>query len=115
MFGKPKFQKILPVSLFKTPNLKTNGFFGATSKNEKQLLKNIVNDTNPVFFKWALDKILCWPDQSVIHPLFHIHGEKDRILPLFFISYDVKIKNGGHLMILNKAEELNKILKMNLR
>ncbi len=45
--------------------------------------------------------------------IIHIQGDNDKILPLKNIrSVDFKIENGGHLMILNKAQEINAILKI---
>lgn len=49
-----------------------------------------------------------------IKNIFHIHGTNDRILPLKFSNCNAKIQNGGHLMVLNKADELNEILQQQL-
>jgi hypothetical protein len=46
-----------------------------------------------------------------VNNIVHIHGTKDFILPFRFIKANVSIKKGGHLMTLNKAEELNKIIR----
>ena len=42
--------------------------------------------------------------------ILYIHGTADRILPIRYIKYDIKIENGGHFMTINKAEQLNIIL-----
>ncbi|MGA9650547.1 hypothetical protein [Pedobacter sp.] len=38
----------------------------------------------------------------------------DRILPLKFVKCNLTIKNGGHLMTLNKSDELNNILRQQI-
>jgi len=92
----------------------TNWFFGTTSTFDKQLLKQILIDTNPMFLKWAIDKVARWTNQIQIKNIFHIHGTSDRILPLKFVKCNLTIKNGGHLMTLNKSDELNNILRQQI-
>jgi pimeloyl-ACP methyl ester carboxylesterase len=109
--GQLGLHKLLPSGLLKSSNFITNWFFGIQTTFDKQLLKQILKDTDPIFLKWAIDKVVTWSSQSKTKNIFHIHGTSDRILPLFFVNPNVKIKNGGHLMTLNKADELNKIIQ----
>jgi pimeloyl-ACP methyl ester carboxylesterase len=105
--GKIGLHKLLPTRLLKSSNFITNWFFGTTSKFDKQLLKQILIDTDPTFLKWAIDKVAKWTNKTQIQNLIHIHGSNDKILPLTFLNCNVKIHNGGHLMTINMAEELN--------
>ena len=82
-------------------------FAGSLGLHQQTLI-----ETEPAFLKWAIDKVAHWANETLIPGIFHIHGARDRILPLRFVDCDQTIKNGGHLMVLNKSEELNKILKM---
>ncbi|WP_221394890.1 hypothetical protein [Dyadobacter sp. NIV53] len=104
----------MPVKLLKSPNFIANWFFGTSSTSDKQLLKQILFDTDPTFLKWAIDKVAQWKNQLQAKGIFHIHGTSDRILPLTFVNCDVTIKGGGHFMTLNKSDELNKILRQQL-
>ena len=97
----------ISLSLLKSSNFITNWFFGISSTFDKQLLKQILIDTDPTFLKWAIDKIVRWSNQKQTKNLFHIHGTNDKILPLNFVKCNSAVKNGGHLMTLNKTEELN--------
>jgi len=112
--GQLRIHKLLPTRLLKNSNLITNWFFGTSSKFDKELLKQILIDTEPTFLKWAIDKVVRWTNQTQTKNLFHIHGTSDRILPFRFINCNSAIKNGGHLMTLNKAEELNQILRQQI-
>jgi pimeloyl-ACP methyl ester carboxylesterase len=109
--GSLGLHKLLPSNLLKQPNFISNWFFGTESKKDKTLLANILRDTDSIFLKWAIDKIVSW--QNVITPpnLTHIHGTSDRILPYKFVSSDVTILNGGHFMTTNKAEELSREIR----
>lgn len=108
--GQLGLHKLLPTKLLKNSNFITNWFFGTSSTFDKQLLKQILIDTDPIFLKWAIDKVARWTNQTQTENIFHIHGTSDRILPLNFVKSNLTIKKGGHLMTLNKADEINNIL-----
>lgn len=112
--GQLGLHKLLPTKLLKSSNFITNWFFGTNSTFDKQLLKQILIDTDPTFLKWAIDKVTHWTNKTQTKNLFHIHGTSDRILPFKFVYSNSTIKNGGHLMTLNKAYELNNILRQHL-
>ncbi|TKG87351.1 alpha/beta hydrolase [Puteibacter caeruleilacunae] len=112
--GQLGVHKLLPTRLLKSSNIITNWFFGANSIYDKQLLKQILIDTDPTFLKWAIDKIARWTNQITIKNIIHIHGASDRIIPLCFVTCNSTINKGGHLMTLNKANEINQILKEKL-
>lgn len=109
-FGKLGLAKILPISLLKSSNFISNWLFGTTGKADKKLLKQILIDTDPIFLKWALNVIPNWKNETAPKNAFHIHGNKDKILPISFVKPNFVIENGGHLMTLNKAEVMNKII-----
>ncbi len=113
--GKLRLHKLIPHRLLKHSNFITNWIFGTESKFDKQLLKQIINDIDHSFLKWAIDKVVRWKNQTEIPNLFHIHGTSDRILPFCFVSANSIVKKGGHLMTLNKANELNNIIHLKLR
>ncbi len=112
--GQLGLHKLLPTRYLKSSNIITNWFFGTSSTFDKKLLKQILIETDPTFLKWAIDKVARWKNQTQIKNIFHIHGTSDRILPLSFIKCNSTIKNGGHLMTLNKSEELNQILRQQI-
>lgn len=112
--GQLGLHKHLPTRLLKSSNFITNWFFGTGSTFDRQLLKQILHDTDPTFLKWAIDKVVNWTNQTQTKSLFHIHGTNDRILPLSFVKCDVVVENGGHLMTLNKPDELNVIIRQQL-
>jgi pimeloyl-ACP methyl ester carboxylesterase len=104
----------IPSGFFKSTNFITNWLFGTITPFDQQLLKQILSDTNPVFFKWALGQIVHWKNQTLPKNLVHIHGTGDRILPIQFSGSDIVVKKGGHFMTLNRSEEINRILRLQL-
>lgn len=113
--GQLRIHKLFPTKFLKKYNFLSSYFFGATSSSDKQILKAILNDTDPTFLIWAVDKVVCWKNTTPIKNTTHIHGTADKILPFRFISCDYKITNGGHFMTLNKPNELTKAIKQALQ
>jgi len=109
--GYLKLHKLMPAALLKHANFITYWSFGAVSPAEKRLLKQILSDTDPTFLKWAIDKIVSWSNTTKLNNLIHIHGTDDRILPYKFVTCDLTIKNGGHLMTINRHEEITLMLR----
>lgn len=112
--GHIGLHKLFPTKILKNSNFITNWFFGTTSLYDKQLLKQILIDTDPTFLKWAIDKVALWKNQTQTKNIYQVHGTNDRILPFKFINCNSTIKNGGHLMTLDKADELNIILRQQI-
>lgn len=113
--GQVRLHKFLPAKLLKSTNLLTYWLFGANSEAEKKLLKQILADTDSNFLKWAINSIAGWKNQTSIKNVFHIHGTNDKIIPVIFVKCDAKVQDGGHLMTLNKADEINRLLRQELK
>lgn len=110
-----KIYKLFPASVLKFLNKFTAGYyFGTETKEEDLLLQKIIKDSDPVFLKWAIDRLMKWQN-TILLSVFHIHGTHDRIFPARDIKDYLPIRNGGHFMILNKAEELSSIINNYLK
>lgn len=113
--GKLNLHKLLPTSILKRSNFFTNWLFGTSSTDDKQLLKQILLDTDQTFLKWAIGQIVSWKNQTLIKNTVHVHGSNDRILPIKYVNCDVIIDKGGHLMTHNKSFEMNTVLNKLMR
>lgn len=114
IIGKLGILNFLPTRLLKSTNFITHYFFGTISKEDKSTLKEIIKDTDPLFLKWALHKILNWTNTEKPINAIHIHGTNDKIIPHLKTNCDIEIHQGGHLMTLNKFEDLNRIINAEL-
>jgi pimeloyl-ACP methyl ester carboxylesterase len=110
LLQKCKLFKLIPASAFKKANRVTHWLFGTKTKDEKELLEQIIKDTPPHFAKWAMGNILTWKNEIRPANLLHIHGTADRIFPIKKTKADIRIEGGGHFMVYNKADEISKIL-----
>lgn len=84
--------------------------FSLGNPAERRLLRQILNDTDPRFLKWAMHKVVTWHNQEVPEHLVQIHGGCDRVFPGRLVNPDVLIEDGGHLMVMNRAERLSSVL-----
>ena len=110
-FGRTGLQRVLPAGLAKKPNRIKDWAFGITSPQTKKLLAEILHDTDPQFLRWAVGQLLRWQNKTVLPNLVHIHGNADRLLPIRFVEANYEIADGGHLMPLDKAEEISALLQ----
>lgn len=85
--------------------------FGLESKDECQLLKAILFDTDANFIKWAIHRVVIWNNQTIPERLHHIHGKSDRIFPIRFVEPDFAIEGGGHFMVLNRAFQISQLIE----
>ena len=97
--GAINANKIIPTAFVQ--KLKTINYFlfGVSSTKEKELLNNIIQNTNPEFLNWAIDKIVNWKNEIIPENTIHIHGNADRILPFRFVKSDYTINKTGHFII----------------
>jgi pimeloyl-ACP methyl ester carboxylesterase len=109
--GKIGLVHLLPSKLLKKANILSYWFFGMKTREEKQLLKAILNDTDSCFLKWAMRAICLWNNEKIPENFTHIHGSADRILPFKKIKGASKIEKGGHLMVYTHAKDISIVMK----
>ncbi len=102
--------KWVPNFVYKSADARLFWFMGAKGDKQKQAVRNIIKDTNIYFTKWAIEAILNWNNTIVPQNITHIHGTADRLLPYYLAKNTIAIKDGGHLMIMDKADEISKLL-----
>ncbi len=75
--GRMRIDSLIPASILKKSNFLTYWFFGAETAADKLILKEILLDTDAIFLKWAISKIIRWKNDDSIKNLIHIHGTAD--------------------------------------
>ncbi len=104
--GKMRLHKIIRAKFLVKANKITNKMFSVRTKEDKKIISSMMGASDVVFLDWAIDKIVHLKNEIVHKNITHIHGTADRILPIRFVKANVLIKGGTHLMILNKAAEV---------
>jgi pimeloyl-ACP methyl ester carboxylesterase len=86
--------------------------FGHCSAAQQKLLVEMFREMDPAFMHWAVSAILRWnPSPLPYIPLFHIHGRRDRLIPARRVTPDAWIPEGGHLINLTHAKEVNGLIR----
>lgn len=101
--------RLIPASWYQKANFMVYWLFGVKKKNEKELLKAIMEDADNDFVDWATNSIVTWDNAEPVSNVVTIHGTADRIFP--FKKADYRVEHGGHLMIVSKADEVSRILR----
>jgi len=84
--------------------------FGEFVKKRIELYKKYLSVRDELYLTWAIDHVLNWQQSSSQKNIIHIHGMNDHIFPIKNIKNCIPIENGTHIMILNKAKTISKIL-----
>ena len=93
---------------FITKLLNTTDYFG-----REHLHKQISKSTDDHIL-WAQKAVLQWDNKLIPDNYIHIHGTKDEIFPLGNIRATHYIQGGNHYMIMDKSEEVAKIINGNI-
>jgi len=86
-------------------------YFTSESKDDKTIIRQMARDMDPEFVQWAIRAVVNWQTNEEELPVYHIHGTKDLILPFAVNKIQYKIPGAGHLMIFDRAHEINLVLK----
>jgi pimeloyl-ACP methyl ester carboxylesterase len=111
-FGKTRIIQLIPAFLFNPPRFIANYIFGA--KNKK-LLKEILDDTDVKFAKWAVHELTTWKNETQSNNVIKINGTADKLIPPKGNTKMELIDKGAHFMIVDKADEISKIVNDKLK
>jgi pimeloyl-ACP methyl ester carboxylesterase len=85
--------------------------FGVFSPEQRKLFNEMFADSDAKFAKWSASSIMGWnPTDAPAVPVFHIHGDRDRLIPCRKVSPDRVIHEAGHLINITHADEVNQFI-----
>jgi pimeloyl-ACP methyl ester carboxylesterase len=86
------------------------------NQDQQRLCWEMANDTPPRFIRWALRAVASWPGVDLPGaPVYHIHGDRDRIMPIHRVKADHVVRGGGHMINMTHADEVNGYLTEKIR
>jgi pimeloyl-ACP methyl ester carboxylesterase len=101
--------KLVPPPMLKLFPRAGQWYFGVKNGEEYRVFKEILRDMEPVYTRWAIDRLLHW-DSAGVGRCLQILGTEDRVFPPGPAPADFLIRGGGHFMVLSHAEDISKIL-----
>ena len=106
-----KAYKLVPTQLFSDVEKLAKYAFGETAVNRVDLYKKYMSVSDKKYLDWAIENIINWKQSQSIDNVIHIHGSHDKVFPIENIKGSViKVKNGTHVMIINKYKWFNENL-----
>lgn len=109
--GKSRLNKVIPIKSYSFLHSFQNWRLGVVTEEDRKLANAYRQKFNQQYLDWSIHQILNWKNDSHPNYLIHIHGDHDLMFPIKRLQADYVIKGGTHFMVLNRAEEVNKILK----
>ena len=111
LFRAVPVYKLLPEAMLNKLGFLIKPMFGHMKDSDAWLFNDMLSKNSPKFMKWAMRVVVKWENMTVPANVFHIHGDKDRIFPVKKIEDASIVKGGSHIMIFDKAKQVNKWLK----
>jgi pimeloyl-ACP methyl ester carboxylesterase len=103
--------KIIPGKILTSLDFLMEIIFGEMAEDDKGLFMDMLKSTTPAFLKWSMHAILHWRNQAELKNVTQIAGDKDLVFNYRKQTQAIIIKGGTHIMIFDKAPEINKILQ----
>ncbi|MBT8265895.1 MAG: alpha/beta hydrolase [Bacteroidia bacterium] len=101
---------LIPTRLAKNVDALAKYAFGKTITRRIELYKKYLSMNNKQYLDWAIKEMICWQKTEIEHEVIHIHGDKDAVFPISHIKNCIIVKNGTHIMIINKYKWFNENL-----
>ena len=100
---------LVPLSFFKSSAI-LKRMFTLESKEDKALILQMIREADASFIRWAMGAVVGWRNKVMPVPLWHLHGTRDEIFPIWLTRPTHRISGGGHLLVLTHAREVNTLL-----
>ncbi len=108
---KTKAYKLFPSKIIENIEDYEHYFFTDYLKKRADLYKEYLSVRDSDYLKWSVRTILNWQQKKPLPNTVHIHGTDDEIFPVKYITDYIPVENGTHIMILNKARVISKIIE----
>jgi pimeloyl-ACP methyl ester carboxylesterase len=107
--------KLLPLKLFLKVEELVKYSFGQKINERLKLYEKYLSVRDVNYLAWAIEQVMLWdrnePDANIVH----IHGEADEVFPAKYIKGYIPVKDGTHIMIVNRFRWLNENLPKIIR
>ncbi|RXR20383.1 alpha/beta hydrolase [Flavobacterium amnicola] len=102
-----KAYKILPTSLAQNVEALAKYAFGDLIKQRVKLYEKYMTMRDKNYLDWAIEQVVCWDRVEMDEKVIHIHGDADEVFPSKNIKEFIQVKEGTHIMILNRFRWFN--------
>ena len=107
---KTKIYELFPSKIVENIEMFSFFAFGNTSKTRLILYKKYFSVRDRKYLNWSIYNVLHWKQTKPIENILHIHGTSDAIFSFKYIRNCIPVEKGTHIMIINKAKTISKII-----
>ncbi len=105
------FSALGPVSPFEVARLLPRGLMPA----HRKLALTMFEEQDMAFIRWACGAVMEWTGSPRLPGTVTIHGSSDKVFPIRRQHHvDVVIHNAGHLMVMDRAAEVEAAIRAHL-
>lgn len=102
--------KLIPNKLIVSMGELAKPIFGKMDEVEAYLFNSMLENSSPWFLNWAMGAVLKWKNKIVPANIYHIAGDSDYIFDYKKIKDAVIVKGGTHIMVFDRANEINQLI-----
>lgn len=102
--------KLLPTRTISNLEFWKRFSFSEVLSKRIALYEKYIGMRSPTYLDWSIDRIVNWQQKEPLPRTIHIHGDKDPVFPIQYIKNAVVVKNGTHIMIINRYKWFNENL-----
>lgn len=103
--------KLIPGKFFTSLGMLIKPVFGHMEKEDGLMFKSMLEDSSSTFITWAMHAVLNWQSKIMVPNVYHITGNKDMVFNYKKIKGATIIEGGTHIMVFDKAQQVNRLLK----
>ena len=112
---KLKIYTLFPSKVIENIEIFSFFAFGNTSKNRLKLYKKYFTVRDRKYLNWSIYNVLHWQQTKPSGNIIHIHGTSDAIFSFKYINGCIPVEKGTHIMIINRAKTISKIITDSLK
>lgn len=112
---KLKIYKLFPSKAIENIEIFSFLAFGNTSKTRLKLYEKYFTVRDRKYLNWSIYNVLHWQQSRPSENLLHIHGTSDAIFSFKYINDCIAVEKGTHIMVINRAKTISKIIVDSLK
>ena len=102
--------KLIPNKLIVKLGELAKPIFGKMDTVEAYMFNSMLENSSPSFLKWSMGAVLRWINKVIPANIYHIVGDNDTIFDHRKIKDALIVKGGTHIMVFDRAEEINQLI-----
>ncbi len=108
---KTKAYKLVPTQLASKVDVLSKYIHGGNVIAKRlELYKKYLSVNDSKYLSWAIKNMVCWDQKESLPNIIHIHGDNDAVFSIKNIKNCITVRNGTHIMIINKYKWFNEHL-----